>query len=801
MSLILAIEPDHRQASKVTTLAHTLGVELVIGSSTEEVLAALGPRVPDLVLTPQLLAPKDESALSDRLKALDAAGMHAQTLVIPVLGGEEREPKKKGGLFGRLRRTTQEREPGDAEGCDPAVFGKEIMDYLERGAAERAALAAAQADLEAAWADAPERGASVPAESTRAYETTPAGIDVHPEMVIEDPAALFGEFAAIPIRQADAVPVDASLVEPTLVEPTIVMTSGPDESLDDDLPATPKWTPPATPATPATDEEWEEITLDGGAGDPAQSPYARTTDPADSFSGPAVELTSEAMDLDGFVRELHTVESTANAQPMIPVVDLTHVTATDDADGQPHTDAVGAFLPEPVAVTETELLVEARATFEAEVAAAFSSEVLRAAFDGSAVPSDAAPPDDELSTAEGAPMIAPELDLSLASASEVSLDVSPPPSPGDESDAVVAAPSSRVPDYVDAALAAFSPEIEAAQRSRTRTWEPPSESWRTELDTLPPPPAPVVRPSSEIDQSPQIAEPVFGAKWGDVLSSIRRDIDLRRAVEEAQAEAVAKPKTDVATPPLVFPTRSVAPSVIAAIESGAAERLRPEPRAIDALPAPDVTQPDRALAALLESVSTAESLRTPLVPEDTPIETPVVAEWAPAPITEVFPVETMVAAEVREAELDEAGVHEADVHGAEVHETEADPLAWLTPTTSPQMSVDEAASPREHHAIPPVEETALGTLGETATEMPQASARVEEPLASSVSAAPVLPARAMRPPKSKKKRRQQRAEEVSQTVRQDIGDWGFFDPQTIGFGPLVARLNQRSAGMEAFPRA
>ena len=106
MSVLLAIEPDRRQAAKLTALARgPLHVELVIGETTERAFEALGARVPDLVLTSLLLSPRDESALADRLRELDAAGRHVQTLVIPVLGGSgETEGKRSKGFFGRRLR-------------------------------------------------------------------------------------------------------------------------------------------------------------------------------------------------------------------------------------------------------------------------------------------------------------------------------------------------------------------------------------------------------------------------------------------------------------------------------------------------------------------------------------------------------------------------------------------------------------------------------------------------------------------------------------------------------------------------
>lgn len=847
MSLILAIEPDRLQASKVTTLAQTLGVELVIGASTEEALAALGTRVPDLVLTSQLLAPKDESVLSERLRALDASGMHAPTLVIPVLGGEEREQKKKGGLFGRLRRSAPEHAAGETEGCDPAVFGKEVKDYLERGAVERAALAAAQADLEAAWAEAAPSASAQVAEpgvaTSPAIAESPA-IDVHPEMVIEDPHALFGEFAAIPIRRAGTTPLTLSLVEPS-----IELASAIDESLDDELPpATPPWTPPQAPA----DEEWEEITLDtdGKGGQRPDSSTAEAVDHEGMSVGHHVDLASESMDLDAFVRELHTVESAANAQPMIPVVDLTHVVGEDDLQDSSRPDAVDAFLPEPVAVTDIELREEARAAFEAEVAAVFTSEAelsarLNASDEG--VVAEGLVSIDAMSTLDEAELIfASELETTVATASELAADHGEPAVPvvmREESGP--SALATLAPDYLDAALAAFNPEIEAAQRSRARTWEAPAESWRAELDALPPPPAPAMREASAVEQAPQPSAPALGAKWGDVLSSIRRDIDQRRAAEETPAPIV-KPKADIVTPPLVFPTRTVAPSVVAAIESGAAERVRPTPLVVTPQPAPDVVRPDRALAALLETVSTAESLRARSAIEKTPTEPPVLTPSAavlpsPTPIVEATAVEAAqeapeavepavasealppvvtqpaiedrpsletIAAAVVAVEPPEVVLAPADA--AEPTAPAADPLAWLTAAAAP------TAPTAPKGPVAPVEFVPVSTpaqsTGVTKAAAPETSeapafvaspvpARpVEPPRLSTVAAAPVVPAGTARSSKSKKKRRHQKTEAPPQVVRQTIGDWGFFDPQAAGFGPLVARLNQLSRGMESFPR-
>ena len=137
MSLILAIEPDRRQASQLTAVIRgRLRADLVLADSAERALAALGDRVPDLILTSALLSSKDESMLGDRLRTLDAAAAHVQTLTIPVLGAPERRSSGRGSVLSAL--LGDRGQPGAApEACDPAVFAEQCAAYLERAAAER----------------------------------------------------------------------------------------------------------------------------------------------------------------------------------------------------------------------------------------------------------------------------------------------------------------------------------------------------------------------------------------------------------------------------------------------------------------------------------------------------------------------------------------------------------------------------------------------------------------------------------------------------------------------------------------
>ncbi len=148
MALILAIEPDRRQANHLTAMVRgRLRAELVLGDTAERALAALGDRVPDLVLTTTLLSPRDEAELTDRLRTLDGAAAHLQTLTIPVLASPSaRKSSKSGGMLSGLLRDRGEDDPAD--GCDPAFFAEQCKEYLQRAASEKAASLKAKDDDE-----------------------------------------------------------------------------------------------------------------------------------------------------------------------------------------------------------------------------------------------------------------------------------------------------------------------------------------------------------------------------------------------------------------------------------------------------------------------------------------------------------------------------------------------------------------------------------------------------------------------------------------------------------------------------
>jgi len=134
MPIVLAIEPDRRQAAHLTTiLRRQVGAELILADTTEGALDAIGNRMPDLVLVPALLSPQDDAALAAALRVI-AAATHVRTLTTPALASGTKRAKSGGMLA--MWRQSRAASP-EPDGCDPAVFGEQISAYLREAAAER----------------------------------------------------------------------------------------------------------------------------------------------------------------------------------------------------------------------------------------------------------------------------------------------------------------------------------------------------------------------------------------------------------------------------------------------------------------------------------------------------------------------------------------------------------------------------------------------------------------------------------------------------------------------------------------
>lgn len=136
LPLILAVEADARQAAELSSLFQTeFSAELVLASSAPQALAAVGNRIPDLVLTSQLIPPKDEAALTAWLRNLGDRAAHVQTVTIPALAGAKEEPSG----FGSKALSLVRQKPAISapESCDRAVFADYVSLYLDLASGER----------------------------------------------------------------------------------------------------------------------------------------------------------------------------------------------------------------------------------------------------------------------------------------------------------------------------------------------------------------------------------------------------------------------------------------------------------------------------------------------------------------------------------------------------------------------------------------------------------------------------------------------------------------------------------------
>jgi hypothetical protein len=231
MFLILAIEPDRRQAGRLGAIAHGAlrNAELLTVDTVEAALALLARRVPDLVLTSMLLSAKDDAALAERLRELDTAGRQVQTLVIPMFAA----PRKgsEGGLLARFTKSSD--DEGPSHGCQPAVFAAQINEYLDDLQLEREARemrqpysAPAEALYQQPTVNRPyqEVVASVPADQVivppAAPEPPPAPAQPTPAIVKEPPqvAASSSSKAARPIEPARAAEPSHLAEPPRIVE-------------------------------------------------------------------------------------------------------------------------------------------------------------------------------------------------------------------------------------------------------------------------------------------------------------------------------------------------------------------------------------------------------------------------------------------------------------------------------------------------------------------------------------------------------------------------------------------------------
>lgn len=134
MALVLAIEPDLRQAAIVKrVIKEKVQADVAVVDSRDAALEAIRARVPDVLLLSVLLSPRDEQELIAHLRTLDNAA-HLQTHTIPQLASSLERAEEGQGLLGRFRR---KKGATVATGCDPNVFADEVRMFLERAAEKK----------------------------------------------------------------------------------------------------------------------------------------------------------------------------------------------------------------------------------------------------------------------------------------------------------------------------------------------------------------------------------------------------------------------------------------------------------------------------------------------------------------------------------------------------------------------------------------------------------------------------------------------------------------------------------------
>ena len=152
MALVLAIEPDSRQASILKrVIREGVHAELVVVDSRDAAVAAIAARVPDVILMTALLSPRDGDELIAHLRTLTGAD-HVQTHTIPQLASSSSEPETASGSGGLLGKFRKKKTSAPIPGCDPTSFANEVTTFLAR--AEEMKSAGAAVDL------GPERAAA-----------------------------------------------------------------------------------------------------------------------------------------------------------------------------------------------------------------------------------------------------------------------------------------------------------------------------------------------------------------------------------------------------------------------------------------------------------------------------------------------------------------------------------------------------------------------------------------------------------------------------------------------------------------
>lgn len=385
MPLVLAIEPDLRQASILKRIVRDkVHADVAVVDTPDAALAAIHRQIPDVLLLSALLSPRDEDELIAHLRGLDGCD-HIQPHTIPQLAStaaDQEEQSGRGGLLGIFRR---KKESAPVPGCDPDLFAEEILTFLAHSAEKKAeSIAALQSRVDrleyvvqssasteaaqaqtSAWQDAEADQDTAASTSSWAspfeWRKTPEPRVSPPESQVGDPEPLFASPQSL-AASSDSLLAGADSLVPTpeslgeAPEGIQADSELPLHVSDNDADPTPAFDvapglPPDVPASePETRNEPEE-TNQASSGDtlaalestaiehdvPSAHPESLITDAAETIAhassdgpeavAPSVHLSVPAQTFEEFViraaaREKRPSEKSAGTAPVVRLTPL-----------------------------------------------------------------------------------------------------------------------------------------------------------------------------------------------------------------------------------------------------------------------------------------------------------------------------------------------------------------------------------------------------------------------------------------------------------------------------------------------
>ena len=496
MPLVLAIEPDRRQAAHLTAIVcHQVGAELLLADTTEGALDAIGDRVPDLVLVPALLSPQDDAALAAALRVI-AAAAHVRTLTIPVLAAQSASEEKSGGLFSRWRKGSSASQALD--GCDPALFAEQIIAYLKESAAERAQLAEQEAAAQRRAAREKLQGTTAPAAPAEPVADVPPDLAAFTE--VDEPAYQQPEMPAAAYSRTDMPSADAPVATPPAYAEMQTPAAARDDAFsrrgDEVYPRADAeiYTPSDTPV-PVYTPDYSFATAQASAAvpEPATVVHEEPQHHADAYAS-SDAASNEHEDYSALLHD-----------QLVAHLNGSHYDA-------PPAEAARVALPDAEEEDDIDLSGELEG-LEGETAAGTNDDEF---FDG------------EKFGVYTMPTLVdePEIELRPAPVSRNRFRAEPPPAPDP---AFFIEPEEQ--PRVEAVAARSKASKPPARVSEPETWAAPAASVSTptpRASTTPSKPVGTPRPAPAPAPPPPAAPKRDRPEWSELVASLRKDIERRR---------------------------------------------------------------------------------------------------------------------------------------------------------------------------------------------------------------------------------------------------------------------------------